>query len=187
MSKKDDIIHTALRLFNANSYNSVGVDRIIQESGVAKMTFYKYFPSKARLIEECLDQRNMNLQESLTASLDACDENDFLGRIKAIYFWYSAWFHTDDFKGCMFQKAVEEVFKIYPSTIRPALEYKEWLTSTILDLLQHLQIKKTASLANLLVSILDGMTMQAQIDKDSVDIDEYWARVERLIEFERQM
>jgi len=37
------------------------------------------------------------------------------------------------------------------------------------------------------VSILDGMTMQAQIDKDSVDIDEYWARVERLIEFERQM
>jgi AcrR family transcriptional regulator len=62
MSKKDDIIHTALRLFNANSYNSVGVDRIIQESGVAKMTFYKYFPSKARLIEECLDQRNMNLQ-----------------------------------------------------------------------------------------------------------------------------
>ena len=87
----------------------------------------------------------------------------------------------------MFQKAVEEVFKIYPSTIRPALEYKEWLTSTILDLLQHLQIKKTASLANLLVSILDGMTMQAQIDKDSVDIDEYWARVERLIEFERQM
>jgi len=61
------------------------------------------------------------------------------------------------------------------------------LTSTILDLLQHLQIKKTASLANLLVSILDGMTMQAQIDKDSVDIDEYWARVERLIEFERQM
>ncbi|ENX47848.1 MULTISPECIES: TetR/AcrR family transcriptional regulator [Acinetobacter] len=187
MSKKDDIIHTALRLFNANSYNSVGVDRIIQESGVAKMTFYKYFPSKARLIEECLDQRNMNLQESLTASLDACDQNDFLGRIKAIYFWYSAWFHTDDFNGCMFQKAVEEVFKIYPSTIRPALEYKEWLTSTILDLLQHLQIKKTASLANLLVSILDGMTMQAQIDKDSVDIDEYWARVERLIEFERQM
>jgi hypothetical protein len=57
------------------------------------------------------------------------------------------------------------------------------LASTILDLLQHLQIKNC--LANLLVSILDGMTMQAQIDKDSVDIDEYWARVERLIEFER--
>lgn len=122
--EKDDIIHTALRLFNANSYNSVGVDRIIQESGVAKMTFYKYFPSKARLIEECLDQRNMNLQESLTASLDACDENDFLGRIKAIYYWYSAWFHTDDFNGCMFQK-----------------QSKKSLKSILPPFVQHLNIK----------------------------------------------
>ncbi|EPP8927225.1 TetR/AcrR family transcriptional regulator, partial [Acinetobacter baumannii] len=29
MSKKDDIITTALRLFNSYSYNSIGVDRII--------------------------------------------------------------------------------------------------------------------------------------------------------------
>ena len=187
MSKKQDIITTALRLFNANSYNSVGVDRIILESGVAKMTFYKYFPSKAKLIEECLDQRNANLQESLSASLELCDAQDYMGKIKAIFFWYSAWFHTDDFNGCMFQKAVEEVFKIYPSTIRPALEYKEWLTHIILDLLTQLDIKAPTSLANLLVSILDGMTMQAQIDKDSVNIDEYWARVERLINFEKQM
>ena len=53
MSKKEDIINTALNLFNSHSYNSIGVDRIISESGVAKMTFYKYFPSKAKLIEEC--------------------------------------------------------------------------------------------------------------------------------------
>lgn len=184
MSKKDDIINTALRLFNSNSYNSVGIDRIILESGVAKMTFYKYFPSKAKLIEECLNQRNMNLQESLTASLEACDPNSPLDRIKAIYMWYSAWFHTDDFNGCMFQKAVEEIFKIYPSTIKPAIEYKEWLTERILKLLDQMKIKNPEHLATLLVSILDGMTMHAQIDKHSVNINEYWSRVERLIKFE---
>lgn len=54
MSKKEDIIITALNLFNRYNYSSVGVDRIISESGVAKMTFYKYFPSKEKLIEECL-------------------------------------------------------------------------------------------------------------------------------------
>ena len=37
----DDIINTALNLFNSHSYNSIRVDRIISESGVAKMTFYK--------------------------------------------------------------------------------------------------------------------------------------------------
>ncbi|WP_335962253.1 TetR/AcrR family transcriptional regulator, partial [Acinetobacter haemolyticus] len=58
MSKKEDIIATALYLFNRHNYSSVGVDRIISESGVAKMTFYKYFPSKENLIEECLSRRN---------------------------------------------------------------------------------------------------------------------------------
>jgi hypothetical protein len=46
MSKKEDIITTALNLFNRYNYSSVGVDRIISESGVAKMTFYKYFHLK---------------------------------------------------------------------------------------------------------------------------------------------
>lgn len=31
--KKEDIINTALKLFNSHSYNSIGVDRIISESG----------------------------------------------------------------------------------------------------------------------------------------------------------
>ncbi|MDS7694125.1 TetR/AcrR family transcriptional regulator [Acinetobacter soli] len=185
MSKKDDIINTALRLFNSHSYNSVGIDRIILESGVAKMTFYKYFPSKAKLIEECLNQRNQNLQASLNATINGCDDNDPLSKIRAIYLWYSAWFETEDFNGCMFQKAVEEIFKIYPSTIKPATEYKEWLTELITTLLTELDIQNPRQLANLLINILDGMTMQALIERNSVKIEEYWSRVQRLIKFEQ--
>lgn len=84
--KKDDIITTALRLFNSYSYNSIGVDRIISESGVAKMTFYKYFPSKEKLIEECLLLRNSLLQNSLTAAISKEDETNPLARIKAIFY-----------------------------------------------------------------------------------------------------
>ena len=102
--KKDDIITTALRLFNSYSYNSIGVDRIISESGVAKMTFYKYFPSKEKLIEECLLLRNSLLQNSLTAAISKEDEINPLARIKAIFLWYSDWFNSEDFNGCMFQK-----------------------------------------------------------------------------------
>lgn len=82
MSKKEDIITTALRLFNSHSYNSVGVDRIISESNVAKMTFYKYFPSKEKLIQECLIQRNQNLQASLNLTLAECDPTDHLDSLE---------------------------------------------------------------------------------------------------------
>ncbi|WP_353051780.1 TetR/AcrR family transcriptional regulator [Pseudomonas aeruginosa] len=48
MSKRETIITTAMTLFNQKSYNSIGVDKIIAESKVAKMTFYKYFSSKEK-------------------------------------------------------------------------------------------------------------------------------------------
>lgn len=90
----------------------------------------------------------------------------------------------DDFNGCMFQKAVEEISKIYPSTMQPATEYKEWLLERIRFALAQMQIKQPLQLAILLTSILDGMTIQAQIDKNSVNIDEYWKRVAQLIQLE---
>jgi len=50
------------------------------------MTFYKYFPSKEKLIEECLLLRNSLLQNSLTAAISQEDENNPLARIKAIFY-----------------------------------------------------------------------------------------------------
>jgi hypothetical protein len=84
----------------------------------------------------------------------------------------------------MFQKAVEEVSKVYPSTMQPAMEYKEWLTERIRFALEKLGIQQSLQLATLLASILDGMTIQAQMDKNSVKIDEYWKRVNQLIQLE---
>lgn len=192
MSKKEDIINTALKLFNSHSYNSIGVDRIISESGVAKMTFYKYFPSKEKLIEECLLQRNINLQTSLNAALAECDPEDPLGQLKAIFEWYNAWFLSEDFNGCMFQKALEEVIKIYPSTLEPATQYKIWLTALVQRLLTQLGIQNPTHLATLIVSILDGMTIQAHVNRHSVnrhsvEMDQYWTRVEHLINYEKAL
>ena len=64
MSKKEDIINTALELFNQIGYNATGVDKIIAESNVAKMTFYKYFPSKESLIMECLYKSQYRRQQT---------------------------------------------------------------------------------------------------------------------------
>ncbi|MDC5569319.1 TetR/AcrR family transcriptional regulator, partial [Acinetobacter baumannii] len=73
MSKKEDIINTALELFNQIGYNATGVDKIIAESKVAKMTFYKYFSSKEVLIEECLRRRILEVQTSLLDKVNSVD------------------------------------------------------------------------------------------------------------------
>ncbi|EXB27637.1 bacterial regulatory s, tetR family protein [Acinetobacter baumannii 1437282] len=181
MSKKEDIIVTALDLFNRHNYSSVGVDRIISESGVAKMTFYKYFPSKENLIEECLSRRNKSIQASIENEISLKAADDYLGKIKAVYFWHLGWFNSDDFHGCMFQKASLEILQQYPSIIRPIMEYREWLMVLVEDLFVKAQVYQPHVLTAMYINILDGMTSYAKVNKDHAQIEECWYYIERLI------
>ena len=83
---KTEILDTATRLFFTQGYR-VGVDRIIAEAGVAKMTFYKYFPAKDDLISAVIGrvhQRiDLRMREIATdtrqeALEQACNIYDFL-------------------------------------------------------------------------------------------------------------
>ena len=49
-AKRDRLIDTALELFNRDGYRATGIDKILAESGVAKMTLYNHFGSKDELI-----------------------------------------------------------------------------------------------------------------------------------------
>ena len=53
---RERILDTAFTLFYARGIRGVGVDLIIAESGVAKATFYKHFPSKDDLVVAYLDK-----------------------------------------------------------------------------------------------------------------------------------
>ncbi|MEM8713701.1 MAG: TetR/AcrR family transcriptional regulator [Planctomycetota bacterium] len=54
--KRDDLIETALGLFCTHGIHAVGIDRIIEEAGVAKATLYKHFASKDDLVIAVLEQ-----------------------------------------------------------------------------------------------------------------------------------
>lgn len=185
MSKKEDIIVTALNLFNRFTYSSIGVDRIILESGVAKMTFYKYFPSKEKLVEACLIRRNESIQTAILGELEIYQESDALGRIKAIYTWYVNWFKSEDFNGCMFQKATVEVLKQYPSVIHPIENYRGWLHKLLEDLFVKLSVSQPQVLASMFINILDGMTVYANVSQNFEQIEESWKYIERLVKLDQ--
>ena len=58
---RERILQTAERLFYRDGYRAVGVDTIVAESGVAKMTLYRHFPSKDDLIVVYLERTNLQL------------------------------------------------------------------------------------------------------------------------------
>ncbi|MBY0369333.1 TetR/AcrR family transcriptional regulator, partial [bacterium] len=58
VSSREKIISAAMRLFNQQGVHHTGNEQIIAESSVAKMTFYKHFPTKSKLIAEYLRKRD---------------------------------------------------------------------------------------------------------------------------------
>ena len=53
--KRQHVVDTAYSLFKRNGYHATGIDRIIAEADIAKMTMYRHFPSKTDLIVAVLD------------------------------------------------------------------------------------------------------------------------------------
>ena len=89
-SKYQDLVDTATRLFAQYGYTAVGIDRIIAEAGVAKMTLYKHFASKQDLIVAVLKQRAQQFMQSLQTYVLQYTELDL--QIKAIFDWHQQWF-----------------------------------------------------------------------------------------------
>ena len=85
------------------------MDRIIAESGVAKMTLYRNFASKDELILAFLERREERwtrdwLQAEVERRATAPAE-----RMLAIFDVFGEWFATEDFEGCSFINVMLEV------------------------------------------------------------------------------
>ncbi len=83
-TRRDHLIDTALRLFYQQGYHATGIDRILAESGVAKMTLYKHFRSKDELILAALQLRDERFRNWLMAEMEAASP-DPVERLLAMF------------------------------------------------------------------------------------------------------
>ncbi len=104
---RDRILRTAAALFYRHGVHSVGIDRIIAESGVAKMTFYRHFPSKARLVAEYLAQKEAGWQ-ALVARFAGDAAKPPLERLLSVFDALECSIRNPGFHGCPFIKALAE-------------------------------------------------------------------------------
>jgi AcrR family transcriptional regulator len=116
---RDRIVDTAYELFSRHGIRAVGVDRIVAESGVAKMSLYRHFPSKDDLVLEFLRIRELRwtnewLRAETEARADTAAE-----RLLAIFDVFGEWFVSDDFEGCSFINVLLE-FEDRSSAVRQA-------------------------------------------------------------------
>ncbi|HAD87737.1 MAG TPA: TetR family transcriptional regulator, partial [Rhodospirillaceae bacterium] len=69
-SKRQLLIDTALDLFRREGYHATGIDRVIAEAGVARMTLYNHFKSKDELILAALRHRDSGFRDGLVRRVE---------------------------------------------------------------------------------------------------------------------
>src|SRR3954467_8920991 len=102
------ILETADRLFYGNGIRAVGIDRIIAEAGVAKMSLYKHFPSKDDLILAVLRHREEGVLEFFRSATERHGRRA-KDPLRAFFAALKEWFETPGFRGCAFQNAAVEL------------------------------------------------------------------------------
>lgn len=167
LAPRERILKTASDLFYRFSIHTVGVDRIIAESGVAKMTFYKHFPSKATLVAAYLRHKNTAWLAMLAASADRVDLSP-LERVLAVFDTLDESFRAPSFRGCPFVKGLAE---FGPDVDSPDIQatissYFEGLHDLVASLLEPLALSNPEKAVVQILSLIQGSIVMAQATSD---------------------
>ena len=108
-SGRERLLAAAYDLFSRYGVRAVGIDAVIEQAGVAKMTLYRNFASKDELIVAFLQQREDRwTRQWLQAEAQRRGDTP-AQRLLAIFDVFDEWFARADFEGCSFINVMLEV------------------------------------------------------------------------------
>lgn len=165
-SARERILETAGRLFYRDGLRATGIDRIIAESGVAKMSFYRNFPSKADLIAACLSKRHETWMQWFVAEVEARLTRRNAG-IDVIADVLKTWFVEPDFRGCAFINTVAESGTDQESQDWSlALIHKKGLRDYIEKIVRRFGLARPKELTEEIMLVVEGMIVRYQMTRD---------------------
>ncbi|MCI0443919.1 TetR/AcrR family transcriptional regulator [bacterium] len=178
-SAKDRILDTAVRLFYQHSYHSVGIDRIIAESGVAKMSLYNHFPSKDVLIVAAIKHMDAQFWEWIdreTVSAKSARE-----KLKRIFVAVQQLAISPACLGCAFQAAVADFPDLEHLNHKAAQNHKTKMLDYLARLAKEAGIRNPKGLARQLVLLMDGAWASARMYSTNGPASELAGAAEALI------
>jgi AcrR family transcriptional regulator len=158
--KRDHLIATAFRLFYRDGYRAVGIDTILAEAKLAKMTLYHHFASKEELIVAVLEQRSALVNEKVQTVLREAGPSP-RKRLLAYFARYEAFFSRKEFNGCPFIRAVAEYPDIQSPVHQAVIRHKQRDIDTLQELLSDFDIAEPTPVAQQIALLIEGALVSA--------------------------
>lgn len=149
------ILDIAGDLFFRQGYRAIGVDTIVKEAGVAKMTLYRHFPSKDDLIVAYLEQVNRLFWEWFDEAIKPY-EGKPRDQVVAVFAALEQLVKSPKCFGCTFLVAAAEFPERDSPGHKVALAHKQAVRDRFRDLARRMGARKPDVLADQLSLLMDG-------------------------------
>ncbi|MGD9857380.1 MAG: TetR/AcrR family transcriptional regulator [Planctomycetaceae bacterium] len=165
------IVETAERLFYAEGVRAVGIDRIIAEAEVAKMTLYNHFHSKDDLILAVLKYREGKFDSFLKSAIERRVSSG-MNRLEAFFAALREWFESPGFRGCSFINAAVELADSDHPASRFAAEHKLRFHEMLKEIITETAGPKGEAAAPAVAVLVEGAIVTAVMEgsPDAADV-----------------
>lgn len=162
---RERLLDSAYELFNRDGIHKTGIDKIIKNAGVAKMSFYSHFPSKQDLVLEYLRIRDREWFDLINSFISEAPEPE--EKLLQIFEALKAWYDKDNFYGCPFINGLAEFEELSSPAVTTCITQHFVKTEELVaDLLQQMGQSKTGLTEKICLQIV-GSIVLAKVSKSS--------------------
>jgi AcrR family transcriptional regulator len=162
-SARDRLLEAADRLFYNEGVHNVGIDRVLEEAGVAKGSLYYNFGGKDDLVRAYLDNRHARWAERIADRQARVDGPE--RKILAVFDALADLFAEPGFRGCAFINAAAEAPPGSAEDLATK-DFRTWLHELFTVLVAAAGYEDVRGLAVQLVLLYDGSNIAAALDAD---------------------
>ncbi|WP_347987938.1 TetR/AcrR family transcriptional regulator [Methylomonas sp. AM2-LC] len=162
----DHILQIASGLFYSHGIKATGIDAIVKASGIAKMSLYKYFPSKDDLVLAYLHKSAEKMQNMLLVGLAArqCTPRQ---KLLLIFEIFAELIASPEFRGCPFFNATAECADASSPIQQASTAFYESFCTQLTVLAEQAGAQEPAELARQLTLLITGALVSGQLQSNS--------------------
>jgi AcrR family transcriptional regulator len=161
-SVRDRILNTARELFYREGVRAVGVDTVVAQSGVAKTSLYRWFPSKDALIAAVIEEE----AKCRWAGWDytaAHSPPDAREQLRAQLAGIAKFVSSPQYRGCPFMNVTVEFADDQHPARLVAREVMEELRRRVRALVDKIGVREPGTVTDQIVMLVDGAFSAAQV------------------------
>jgi len=166
LTTREKLIQAGHKIFYREGFLLVGLDRLLNEVGCSKQTFYNHFESKDDLICAVIDEHHRWWNKELRDRLQRIAGADARGQLLGMFDVMDEIMHEPEYHGCIFINAAVE----FPQPHHPAHQTARRAKADGLALLEDLSERAGASdppaLAQEIDMVIEGALITQQVAPD---------------------